>query len=451
MPRTFISFLGAVEYYKTCYYSKADRSDLSAPIYYVQEAILANEGKPWEPDESIWIFTTEEAENKNYINRFTKTKTFINDGLQSRLAELKKSGRINHFESEEIPNGYTEQEIWQIFEKVISKLKKGDEVIIDITFGFRSLPMLVLVLANYAKAVLNVKVKAIYYGNYESGRAERDKQLAQMRAAKLPCDDLDNLKNSPIQAPILNLSAFAALQDWTYAAQSFLFAGNAEQLSELTQDTHPLFSREIHYFTQSILTCRGSSLIRDIDVDNLKLTIDNLGKDSKLQEQLKPLLERIQEKILPFKSNSILNGFAAVQWSIDHGLIQQGITFLLETLITLPIEHIISKDQINNNAWRTVSKTALLDGDIEKSISKKKIEQLGISEEGFLQICHKMKLWIQQYPELTVEVKKLTGEGFRNDINHCGFRDTPKDPSTLKSELIDVFQNVKKIINKNMN
>ncbi|MBK6949003.1 MAG: TM1812 family CRISPR-associated protein [Haliscomenobacter sp.] len=148
MPRTFISFLGANDYLPTRYYRRADRSDLTTPLYYVQEAILASIDGPWTSEDSIWIFTTAEAREKNYHNRVEKRGEILHRGdrLEAALIRLKMTGRIAQYDAVDIPNGYTQPEIWAVFETVLNKLRPNDEVIMDITYGFRSLPMLALVL-----------------------------------------------------------------------------------------------------------------------------------------------------------------------------------------------------------------------------------------------------------------------------------------------------------------
>lgn len=52
-----------------------------------------------------------------------------------------------------IPEGRNEQEMWEIFQKVYGQMHEGDELYIDLTHAFRYLPMLVLVLSNYAKLI----------------------------------------------------------------------------------------------------------------------------------------------------------------------------------------------------------------------------------------------------------------------------------------------------------
>ena len=66
------------------------------------------------------------------------------------------------FQAVHIPEGKSTEEMWELFEVIYSQLQEGDELYLDITNSFRYLPMLLVVLVNYAKMLKNVTVKAIF-------------------------------------------------------------------------------------------------------------------------------------------------------------------------------------------------------------------------------------------------------------------------------------------------
>ncbi|MBK6949004.1 MAG: TM1812 family CRISPR-associated protein [Haliscomenobacter sp.] len=86
-------------------------------------------------------------------------------------------------------------------------------------------------IVNYAGVVKNIRVKAIYYGNYEAGKAERADQLELLKLRGGDTQEIEVMRNKALEAPILDLSTFAELQGWTYAAQAFMYLGTAERLS----------------------------------------------------------------------------------------------------------------------------------------------------------------------------------------------------------------------------
>ena len=110
-----------------------------------------------------------------------------------------------------IPDGKDEDEMWEIFNALYEELKPGDGLYFDLTHSFRYLPMLVLVLGNYAKFLKNVSVKHISYGNYEARDVQTD------------------------IAPLMDILPLTILQDWTFAAADLIRNGNTKRLQDLRE------------------------------------------------------------------------------------------------------------------------------------------------------------------------------------------------------------------------
>jgi CRISPR-associated DxTHG motif protein len=456
MPtKIFISFLGARPYHDTQYFWQPNRADLSAPIPYVQEAIIRNCLPAWSEGDKIFIFTTEEAKRNNYDSQITSFDSLTNTprlqenkGLNSVLEKLKVEGIINYFEPVIIPNGYTEQEIFQVFQQVFERIETNSEVYLDITVGFRSLPMLGIVLLNYAKNVIDAEVKAIYYGNYEAGIAEKEEQVNNAKYKRLSENDIEKVKRATVQTPILNLISLSILQDWTSAAREFIKLGKAESLAGLVEESQPKLAQQLLQLEESIATCRGKLLTQDLDLNGLKNTL-LLSKNEPIKEQLKPLISKIENKINAFENgNTLKNGFAAVEWCIQHNMIQQGITFLQETLISHMVEKHVGNEKINELFYREIAATSLM------LFSKKGnrhfaggfMKRAEQEQKDILIIYDNMREYVKNNAPLKLHFSELTGnEGFRNDINHCGFRKNYQTPNELKTSLFDLFQNIKSL------
>lgn len=413
MPKKFISFLGAIPYEKARYYFDNNQASLAEPTHYVQEAIFEKVLNDWQPSDRVFIFTTEDAKYKNYHHRITKNDGLLeNQGLEHILQRLSNKGRIGSFEAILIPNGNSEEEIWQVFQTVFQHIQEGDDLYFDITYGFRSLPMLGMVLLDYARTIYQAGIRRIFYGNYEAGRAlQKPGEL--------------------VEAPVLDLTPFAQLQEWTAAARSFLQGGNAEPVARLTEQNNPEISRNLRLFAPAILTCRGLQLSRDIDISSFKNLVNtNLGLP--IKAQLRPLLEKIQEKLEPFSSDNLRNGLHAVKWCIDNGLIQQGYTFLLETIISLVLERVFEGDALTNLRYRNAVGTAL--NGLSPDYPNLRIE-IPKAEYEFVYD------YVNRCEGLSELYQKMTGkEGLRNDINHCGFREPYASPATLKDELEGLYE-----------
>jgi len=180
----------------------------SSETRFVQEASLELiKATEWPNDSTgfVFVFIVENGsfernwEDNGHKDRASKG-VIINEGLNSRINRLNLSFEVKPIE---IAHGNNEKEIWQIFDTIYSCLKSNDEVYFDITHGFRYLPMLVLVLNNYSKFLLNTSIKRITYGNFESR----------------------NLITN--EAPLIDLTSFSVLQDWTNGINTFLKNGDA--------------------------------------------------------------------------------------------------------------------------------------------------------------------------------------------------------------------------------
>ncbi len=108
----------------------------------------------------------------------------------------------------------SEKDIWVLFSDLYNLLVKEVQdndicLFVDITHSFRYLPMFLIVFINYVKLFKNVTVEHISYGNYEG----RDKKT--------------NV------APIVELTDYSKLQDWTYAVRTYTESGNVKSLEKL--------------------------------------------------------------------------------------------------------------------------------------------------------------------------------------------------------------------------
>lgn len=110
------------------------------------------------------------------------------EGLESILEKMELL--LFKCQSVYIHDGKDEDEMWGIFNEIFNQIEEGDELYFDLTHSFRYLPMLVLVLNNYAKFLKNVTTKHISYGNYEARNTSKN------------------------EAPIVDLLPLS-LQDWT--------------------------------------------------------------------------------------------------------------------------------------------------------------------------------------------------------------------------------------------
>lgn len=113
----------------------------------------------------------------------------------------------------DIPDGKSEAELWEIFEKFGEHLEKGDELVLDLTHGFRHIPALLLSAAQYYAVRKRINLLGVYYGAYEAR------------------DDKNN-------ALIFDLTLLVELPEWSYGVRlisDYLLPGPLGSMLERTQ------------------------------------------------------------------------------------------------------------------------------------------------------------------------------------------------------------------------
>jgi CRISPR-associated Csx2 family protein len=419
--KIFISILGTGYYQKTRYY--LNNKDNSIETRFIQEATLKLNNV-----DKAFLFLTQKARKDNWespaqiSNKFVREhKSDAYDGLEKVLARNNFSFEII---SKDIPDGNNEDEIWKIFENVFSIINEKDEVYFDITHAFRSIPMLVMVLINYSKFLKKVSVKSITYGNWENANE-------------------DNF------SPIIDLTAFSELQDWTNAANDFVSFGNADKLLELTKKGIKPFAKEfkgsnetinslnkltskLSEFISNIYACRGKNIIKNNEGHTINKSLNHISED--FISPLSPLLKTIEEKVYPFsEQDNLKNGFQAVRWCIDNNLIQQGFTILQENMISLLLDEV--KMDVNSIENRNIASSCFK----IKMDDTKQSEWRGDAAKYPLK-THKL---IEQSTMLSVLCKDFNSiTQIRNDMNHAGYRNNPATSKKLNAFLEDNYCNI---------
>lgn len=432
--KVFISVLGT-GFYSECVYKMGEfRSDTTRFIQQATLQMLTQQkvGGEWTKDDQIYIVLTEKAKESNwevprgkrYNPKDAKEVDYI--GLKSVFEQMQLPTPIKTID---IPDGNNEKELWGIFDKIYTVLESGDELYFDLTHGFRYLPMMVLVLGNYAKFLKHTEVKNITYGNYES----RDKET--------------NI------APIINITPLAALQDWTNAAADYLEHGDAAKLRECASIPLRNISRMtrgqdaaaaqlkrltdcLSDFCQVVSLNRGKRIIQATESYGIKTNLQ--GANESYVKPLAPLFNSISDSVKDFKTGSINNMLLAANMSFKHQNFQSAITLLEEWLITLLCKqtnldyHVESERDLisfalNKNKHCCIPECGAYrkkDDDTEAVIDDilSKIIKLGIDDRELAE------LW-----------NKITTA--RNDINHAGFNGKAGQTKTLRKNIKTTLQN----------
>lgn len=328
--KLFLSFLGT-GYYEQCVYYDGDRE--FTPTRFIQAATLEQiNAKEWSENDAIRIFTTKKAFTDNWdMNLTTRVNPRMKDDGEKPYDRLERLIENMHLKADvkavvNVPSGKDDEEIWQIFQMVSDEIQNYDELYIDLTHAFRFLPMLVLVVSNYAKFIKNAKVCHLSYGNWEERKS------------------VDGVK----KAPIVNLLPLTELQNWTTAVADFIRYGHVESLETATKnELRPLLANPetrnedvknvknyintLKSFVEQRQTCRGT------EIDDAS-TVETLAQYSSMIQDtgikpLNPLFEKLKNAI-KIPGSELERLVDAAEWCFSKHLYQQCLTILLEGLVT---------------------------------------------------------------------------------------------------------------------
>ncbi|MCS6967643.1 MAG: TIGR02221 family CRISPR-associated protein [Bernardetiaceae bacterium] len=365
-------------------------------------------------------FDGREAEETNYVVKaikdiFNPEKIFVLMTEESEEKHKKELEQVCDFESIRIQVGKNEEELWDMFSAVVEKVPEEQEVIIDITHGFRSQPMILLSIAVYLRVTKNVKIKHILYGAFDAKQNE--------------------------VVPIFDLKPFLDLIDWSFAIDGFLKRGDASLLSKIVIDLHnsaykdPKRSENKSYLPKGLKSVGSKlntlsnalSVSRSKEVSDIakKLTkeIDKAYKDVDNLKQVRPfksLLDRIKDIANKFSVSS--NDY----FSSEESMRAQAeiIEFYLETkqyqrAITLARELLVSKVCFMFKFDLLTEREKA-----EEILNSKDSSQQNQIEEDII------KTW-----------RNLVN--VRNDINHAGMRTNPNPSDSIIEQ---VEKHCKKVI-----
>jgi CRISPR-associated Csx2 family protein len=503
--KVFISFLGTTDYKICNYYFDGDENDRVCNVRHVQEAIVSHECKGWSENDRILIFLTKAARANNWESGTYKpsdgqkigdlidepANLKVGDakwGLKEQLHKLAEQGFFPESIVKDEPldsEGFSEDEIWNIFNTIESKIEENDEIYFDFTNGFRNLPMLGMVLLTYLKNTKNITIGEIYYGAFE-------KLGPAYKVNTLPMDKRN--------APVLRLKSFNDIMDFSTAANVFIKYGNGKPLHSLmtewaTQNRSEKKEREftrklqelantLKKLTDNFLTCRGAEICYESGTKDGSIfnqlqawfeNYDSTGYENKDFKALYPMIEKIREKYDVFDTrNSSRNGLKAAYWCFQNQMYQQSITLLQETIVTACVEKVGLHPDVE--AERSVVEKKLKEG-AEKGESKKLDSPRWLSELENLVASYESKLSeknadadtlkdflidevrLKSIKEKISEIPEELGSfmqtltSIRNDMAHAGFLRThpyvsgteAKPASSIIGSLKSVFGSLNRI------
>jgi hypothetical protein len=326
-----------------------------------------------------------------------------------------------------IPDGHSEADLWQIFAALTQHVTEGDELVVDITNGFRSLPFLSFLAVAFLRLARRVKVQRILYGAYDA-------------------------KNEANQTPIFDLTPFLTLLDWTIATDRFTRFGDATDLADLLKQGMPpgplmrdnLEAREIGNGLKG-----AAKAMEDVSLA-LRLTrpLETMAASAALAAALKKagplvaqnappfalLARQVQQAYEPLAmANDMLappNWPENLQKQLDlvgrylhQGQVVQAVTLAREWLVSVLLYHFKADSLVDHKSAREPVEFAL----------SNQAERIRKMADPRPPLPTPYDDALQALPQAT-ELGKLWDEltGLRNDIAHVGMNLDPSPAASLR-------------------
>jgi len=389
-----LSFVGTGNLKETTYCLR-ERTKRTA---FIQEALC-----DFYPVDSAILFTTRDAKQKNY----------------PAISALVPDARAVH-----IPEGQNEAELWEIFTLVEKQVEPGDEIIFDITHGFRSLPFIAFLSSAYLRDIRKATLRGVVYGAFEA----RDEQ----------------------GTPIFDLSPFVGLLDWMGGVHSFMNHGDAGPLQAMirevvacahkdgSQKQKPVklagFANQLESFT---LATRLSQPIEAIEVaekiiQTLPSAMEEIGHFAPPLGPVLDQIEGISQFVAPSADTSSGISIAhlhaqrdLIRYQIERGLYMQAVSLAREWMVTLFLFYAGDVALWLDPRCREAAEKAM-SGGVKKRQGK----------------VHKPTVYTPWFESLdgfeTCAAVWDTISSLRNDIDHCGMRMKKTRAKRMKENVQEV-------------
>lgn len=321
------AFLGTSPYSK-CRYSSdpEDPSQTSPSVIFVQTAVALSLG---EELENVTIFATSralETHKNNFIQEFTE------HDLPAPKFVLS-------------PPGMTSQEMIALFEILNDEIKDSRSVVFDITHGYRSQPVLGLLILNYLRAVHpELEVVDIVYGAFNSSKYDVEAE------------------HPPPIFPVISLKSLWELNEWASAFHTFNVTGDVRPLAQKATQSqtshmkklgrkppeHPMvrnFAAAIEKWQNQLDICAVPMLFDprfkgSITTKELQQNVENPWNElsAEIGRFVQPLKEKVAQTIEPMIAddwNSIEGlraQIAIMRWMQEHKRYQPLLTMAREWL-----------------------------------------------------------------------------------------------------------------------
>ena len=325
MRKVFLSFLGlgqysvtnkSYDYRKTVY---ALNGKLSTPTKFVQVAEQQLLG--WNTFDVLCIAATKTSADAHFAF------------LEKEIASCRGSVHLIVLDEDMSESGQ-----WNTFEQLFNVIENGDELCVDLTHGYRSIPVIFSAAINFLQKTKKIQLTHVFYGAYEKDRK---------------------------QAPLVDMRSFFDINIWADAVTRLTENADAGGIANASVNTgrHQFSELTAHEF--SAACSNVTKRIKNVDVNNVADSVHDLLQQivemkKDVSHATSILLDIVHEKFVPMASPHTSNpdrtGYNVeyfqvqlqlVRLLLEHDLFMQAFTVMREWLSSLVMLFFESQGPMN--------------------------------------------------------------------------------------------------------
>ncbi|MBO8126745.1 MAG: TIGR02221 family CRISPR-associated protein [Firmicutes bacterium] len=265
-------------------------------------------------DENYWVDLGEKVAAFQIGNKTIDENHLIkvNKAIDGYLRHLRNSA-TGGSHCYIIDYGLNETELWSnfdVFMRIGESLEENDEIYLDITHGFRSIPLFMYLMMDLINVLQfkNIKLAGLFYGMLDA-RADFG------------------------YAPIVDLSPLFNISMWIRGAYNFINFGNGYLLADLIDNEK--VSAKFKNISEQV----NINYINDFkrEIDRLNSLLEAGVADEPVVKYMQPYLKSFITRFKGISSSGRLQ-FALAQWYFENNRYATGYICLAESIITKILE-----------------------------------------------------------------------------------------------------------------
>ena len=327
MSKVFLSFLGIgsfdqktghYDYKKTVFILNGLNSQETKFVQVAELEILGMDNF-----DKIIIVATQKSYDTHYVN------------IESRLQQIGEANIIPLIIEEDMSS----EGQWNWFEMILDNIDYGDELTIDLTHGYRSIPIVFSTAVNFLQKAKNITLGSVYYGAYE-----KNKSLA----------------------PIVDMKDFYIINEWAEAVSRLIEDADARKMAAVAQQTDSFQAGELN--DEKLIKAFDdlTNTVRNVDINNVEAKakkaiqlIKEKGENASITSKI--LLKLVMDKFVLIAVDEPLTGqydrpyfelqLRIISLLLEHRLFMQAYTVMREFIGSIGMIE-IEKAKISNKKGR---------------------------------------------------------------------------------------------------